>query len=63
MTCFFEEEVSILCTNRVNSDERSDADESWEGGVFGELQKGGELRIEEWVQRQGVTHHMLPFVH
>ena len=49
--------------NRVNSDERSDADESWEGGVFGELQEGGELRIEEWVQRQGVTHCILLFVH
>ena len=25
---------------RVNSDKRSDADELWEGGVFGELQEG-----------------------
>ena len=36
-----------MCMKRMNSDERSDADELWEGGVFGELREGGELRTEE----------------
>lgn len=46
--CFFGEEVGILYMKRVNSlDERSDADELWEGGVFGKLWEGGELRTEE----------------
>ena len=47
VTYLFEEEVGILCMKRMNSDERSDADELWEGGVFSELWEGGELRTEE----------------
>ena len=53
-TCFFEEEVGILRTKRVNSDEMSDEDELREGGVLGgeagvlgELRGGGELRMDE----------------
>ena len=53
-TCFFEEEVGILRTKRVNSDEMSDEDELREGGVLGgeagvlgELRGGGELRTDE----------------
>ena len=46
-TCFFEEEVGILRTKRVNSDEMSDEEELREGGVLGELRGGGELRMDE----------------